>query len=120
MWTADGNLCPEAPHGAYGQRLTKFGHIAILTDMSTINISMPDPMRQYVESQAERGNYSASEYVRQLIREDQKRQQQEAQTLLHTLLSISASQLDNGDLAEVTVEELLATGRKSRARKKDR
>lgn len=42
--------------------------------MATMNISLPDPMKRWVESQAETGRYSnASDYVRDLIRRDQER-----------------------------------------------
>lgn len=42
--------------------------------MATMNISLPDPMKQWVEGQAETGRYSnASDYVRDLIRRDQER-----------------------------------------------
>ncbi|MBB3983680.1 antitoxin ParD1/3/4 [Sphingobium fontiphilum] len=42
--------------------------------MATMNISLPDPMKHWVESQAETGRYSnASDYVRDLIRRDQER-----------------------------------------------
>jgi antitoxin ParD1/3/4 len=43
-------------------------------DMATMNISLPDPMKEWVESQAETGRYAnASDYVRDLIRQDQVR-----------------------------------------------
>ena len=42
--------------------------------MATMNISLPDPMKQWVEEQADTGRYSnASDYVRDLIRRDQER-----------------------------------------------
>lgn len=42
--------------------------------MATMNISLPDPMKIWVEAQAETGRYSnASDYVRDLIRRDQER-----------------------------------------------
>ncbi len=78
--------------------------------MSTLNISMPDSMREYIEQQAERGQYSSSEYVRHLIREDQKRSAETERNLLWELLAISAKQLDDGDFADVTVESLMAEG----------
>ncbi len=56
--------------------------------MQTMNISLPDPMKQYVEEQVSAGGYSsASEYVRELVRTDQKRKTKEAleQTLLAAL-----------------------------------
>ena len=40
--------------------------------MTTLNISLPEPMRAYVDQQVAQGGYStASEYIRQLVREDQ-------------------------------------------------
>ncbi|ABS62668.1 MULTISPECIES: type II toxin-antitoxin system ParD family antitoxin [Alphaproteobacteria] len=43
--------------------------------MATMNVSLPDPMKDWVEAQAETGRYSnASDYVRDLIRRDQERQ----------------------------------------------
>lgn len=42
--------------------------------MATMNISLPDPMKEWVEQQARGGRYSnASDYVRDLIRRDQDR-----------------------------------------------
>ena len=42
--------------------------------MATMNISLPDLMKQWVEAQADTGRYSnASDYVRDLIRRDQER-----------------------------------------------
>ena len=42
--------------------------------MVTMNISLPDPMKRWVEGQADTGRYSnASDYVRDLIRRDQER-----------------------------------------------
>ncbi|PYE86558.1 type II toxin-antitoxin system ParD family antitoxin [Phyllobacterium leguminum] len=42
--------------------------------MATMNISLPDPMKDWVEAQAETGRYAnASDYVRDLIRQDQVR-----------------------------------------------
>ena len=44
--------------------------------MSTMNVSLPDEMRSFVEEQVDGGRYgSSSEYVRALIRRDQDRQQ---------------------------------------------
>ena len=57
--------------------------------MQTMNISLPDPMKQYVEEQVTAGDYSsASEYMRELVRADQKRNAREQleETLLKSLL----------------------------------
>lgn len=42
--------------------------------MATMNVSLPDPMKSWVEERARDGSYSnASDYVRHLIRRDQER-----------------------------------------------
>ncbi|MBW9069826.1 type II toxin-antitoxin system ParD family antitoxin [Agrobacterium pusense] len=42
--------------------------------MATMNVSLPNPMKEWVETQAKTGRYSnASDYVRDLIRRDQMR-----------------------------------------------
>jgi antitoxin ParD1/3/4 len=44
--------------------------------MATMNVSLPDQMKAWVETQAESGRYgNASDYVRDLIRRDQERQE---------------------------------------------
>ena len=86
--------------------------------MTTLNVSMPEAMRDYVEQQAERGQYSASEYIRHLIREDQKRTAEEERNYLWELLAISAKQLDDGDVEDLTLEQVLEEGRARRAAEK--
>lgn len=52
--------------------------------MKSMNISLPDSMRTYVEEQVTSGGYSTvSEYFRELVRQDQKRKATER---LETLL----------------------------------
>ena len=42
--------------------------------MTTLNISLPDTMKDFVERQAQQGSYSSSsEYVRALVRDGAKR-----------------------------------------------
>lgn len=42
--------------------------------MSTINISLPDTLKAFVDEQVNQGSYgTSSEYVRELIRKDQNR-----------------------------------------------
>jgi antitoxin ParD1/3/4 len=44
------------------------------TAMGTMNISLPDPMKSWVEDQAKSGRYAnSSDYVRDLIRRDRMR-----------------------------------------------
>ncbi len=44
--------------------------------MTTMNVSLPDNLKTYVDTQVQHGNYgSTSEYVRELIRKDHDRRQ---------------------------------------------
>ncbi|HBM60554.1 type II toxin-antitoxin system ParD family antitoxin [Salipiger marinus] len=54
--------------------------------MATMNVSIPDPMKAWVEERARDGSFSnASDYVRHLIRRDQDRARAVAQ--LQTAIS---------------------------------
>ena len=54
--------------------------------MATMNVSLPEPMKAWVERQAEGGLYgNASDYIRDLIRKDQQRK--EAIAALHAAIS---------------------------------
>jgi antitoxin ParD1/3/4 len=46
--------------------------------MQTMNISLPDPLKQFVDAQIASGRYSSvSEYIRELIRQDETRKARE-------------------------------------------
>lgn len=41
--------------------------------MATLNVSMPDAMREWIDAQVDGGEYAnASDYIRDLIRHDQR------------------------------------------------
>ena len=66
---------------------------------TSMNISLPEPMKSYVDAQVQSGDYgSASEYFRELVRRDQK---ERAQSRLEALL---LEGLDSGDPMPVTSE----------------
>lgn len=51
--------------------------------MATMNISLPDGMKDWVEEQAHSAYYSnSSDYIRDLIRRDQERRMTHFQTLI--------------------------------------
>ena len=51
--------------------------------MATMNVSIPDPMKDWVQDQIETGKYAnASDYVRDLIRRDQEKAEVLRQALL--------------------------------------
>jgi len=45
--------------------------------MTSMNVSLPEELKEYVEAQTKRGYSTPSEYVRELIRDDQKRRARE-------------------------------------------
>lgn len=84
--------------------------------MATMNVSLPDPMKAWVEAQTQDGRYSnASDYVRDLIRRDQDRQQAIAE-----LQQIVDECLASGRGARLDVEAFLARKRQQDARTEDR
>ncbi|ACP21690.1 conserved hypothetical protein (plasmid) [Sinorhizobium fredii NGR234] len=51
-----------------------FANAAIVICMGTMNISLPDHLKSFVDEQVAGGGYgSTSEYIRELIRRDQDR-----------------------------------------------
>jgi len=72
--------------------------------MKTMNVSVPEPMRDYVEQQVKTGGYgSVSEYIRDLIRQDQKRKAQEhlENLLLQGIDSGEATNMSDRDWVEI-------------------
>ena len=56
--------------------------------MATMNVSLPDPMREWVDTQVKGGEYAnASDYVRDLIRQDQRRLQTLKAAITHGMES---------------------------------
>jgi antitoxin ParD1/3/4 len=63
--------------------------------MATLNVSLPDSMRAFVDSEVASGDYgTASAYVQQLIRRD-KRRAEVRQMLLDGIASGSAGEYDD-------------------------
>ncbi len=79
--------------------------------MATMNVSLPDPMKDWVEAQARTGRYSnASDYIRDLIRRDQERAGKlaELQTLITDGLESGLSTRSMSDILEAARDQ--ATG----------
>jgi antitoxin ParD1/3/4 len=70
--------------------------------MATMNISLPDPMRDWVETQIEGGRYSNnSDYMRDLIRKDQERNDK-----LKALQSAITQGIDSGESGMLDMAEI--------------
>lgn len=75
--------------------------------MATMNVSLPDAMKRWVEAQAETGRYSnASDVVRDLIRREQER----AEKIAHMQRVITEG-VESG-ISERSVEEIVADARR--------
>ena len=69
--------------------------------MATMNVSLPEAMKSWVEAQARSGRYSnASDYVRDLVRRDQERAQKlaELQALISQGVDSGVSDKSMGDI----------------------
>ena len=65
------NSPPEAPPPP---SLPKFAKVGTLLGVVTMNVSLPDDLKSFVESQVTAEGYgTSSEYVRELIRRDRQR-----------------------------------------------
>src|SRR5437762_2451246 len=77
--------------------------------MQTMNISLPDQLKEFVDSQVESGRYSSvSEYVRDLIRIDEKRKTQERleALLMEGIQSSEPTEMTRQDWDDIRKEAL--------------
>jgi antitoxin ParD1/3/4 len=75
--------------------------------MQTMNISLPDQLKDFVDNQIGTGRYSSvSEYVRELIREDEKRKAQERleAMLMEGIQSGAPTEMTRKDWEEIRKE----------------
>jgi len=86
--------------------------------METMNISLPEPLKRYVDAQIAAGRYSsASEYVRELIQEDEKRKAEEGlESLLLEGLQGEETELTSADWKDVRKEALARIQARHQAR----
>ncbi len=77
--------------------------------MATMTVSLPDPMKDWIEAQIRQGDYaSVSDYVRDLVRRDRDRREREL-TLDELRKKLAASR-DSG-ISTRTVDEIFAEAR---------
>ncbi|GLQ56814.1 type II toxin-antitoxin system ParD family antitoxin [Devosia nitrariae] len=77
--------------------------------MATMNISLPEQMKEWVETQARSGKYgNASDYVRDLIRHDQERADKiaEFQRLVQEGIDSGPSDLTMEDVRRLARKDL--------------
>ena len=86
--------------------------------MESMNISLPEPLKQFVDGQISTGRYSsASEYVRELIRADEKRKaEDQLEARLLEGLNSPESELTKADWQAIRSEAMARV----QARSKDK
>jgi antitoxin ParD1/3/4 len=75
--------------------------------MQTMNISLPDQLKEFVDDQVGSGRYSSvSEYVRDLIRDDEKRKAQKKleAMLMEGIQSGKPTEMTRQDWADIRQE----------------
>ena len=78
-----------------------------VTLMATLNISVPDPMKDWVQSQVNTGAYAnTSDYVRDLIRQDQ-----ENRSKLKALQNAITSGIESG-VSDKSFDQIINQARK--------
>ncbi len=87
--------------------------------MESMNISLPEPLKQFVDGQIKQGRYSsASEYVRELIRADEKyRAEEELKVKLLEGLKSPASELTKADWKAIRSEAMARVQARSKTRR---
>ena len=86
--------------------------------MQTMNISLPDPLKDFVDAQINSGRYSSvSEYVRELIRSDEKRKAEDRlEAMLLEGMASQETELTRRDFGDIRKDALS----RLKARKKQR
>ena len=75
--------------------------------MATMNVSLPDAMKEWVEGRSQSGRYSnASDYVRDLIRRDQEREEK-----VRAMQILIDEAIDSG-VSPRSMQEILADARR--------
>jgi antitoxin ParD1/3/4 len=81
--------------------------------MATMNVSLPDPMRDFIQQRIDSGQYaSVSDYVRDLVRRDQSADQDEVRWLaeLDDSIALGLAEMEKGTLPELSTicDEIIA------------
>ena len=85
--------------------------------MTSLNVSLPEPTKKFIESEVKRGGYSTpSEYVRALVRAEQKRNAEDhlERLLLDGLGSGPATEMTRKDWDDVRRRVLRGKARRKK------
>lgn len=90
---------PGGGDGWHKLTVDEGGASILVMPMTSLNISLPQALKDYVESRVSAGGYSTpSEYLRELVRQDQRRQAEER------LEGLLLDGLASGESIEITPE----------------
>jgi antitoxin ParD1/3/4 len=79
--------------------------------MATMNVSLPDKMKQWVEEQVQTGRYgNSSDYMRDLVRRDQERAEarEKLQQMVDQALASGVNQKSPEELLEQVMSRAIA------------
>jgi antitoxin ParD1/3/4 len=80
--------------------------------MASMNVSLPEPLKAWVEAQAKTGRYAnAGDYVRDLIRSDQDRASN-----IDALQKLITDGIESGEARELDLPALLPKARAAQGR----
>lgn len=88
--------------------------------MATMNISIPASMRQFVEAEAAEGEFTASEYVRHLIRSAQEEKKRERRAQIAQYLALCEQQIVEGKSTVWDPKEAIRLGEELYKKQKKR
>ena len=79
--------------------------------MATMTVSLPDPMKDWIEEQVKRGDYaSTSDYVRDAVRRDRDRRDPNYQYTLEEFQQMLEDSANSG-ISEKTTKEIFEEAR---------
>ncbi|KKB10834.1 hypothetical protein VE25_15970 [Devosia geojensis] len=88
--------------------------------MATMTISLPEPMKAWIEEQVQKGNYaSASDYIRDAVRHDRERLDPDYPLTLEELRDMIAEGEASG-ISSKTLEEIFEEAQRIVAERRGR
>jgi antitoxin ParD1/3/4 len=88
--------------------------------MATMTVSLPDPMKDWIEEQVKRGDYaSTSDYVRDAVRRDRDRREPDRKLTLDELRDMM-SEAEAGGVSDKSLEDIFEEAMQIVAAKRSR
>ena len=88
--------------------------------MATMTVSLPDPMKEWIEEQVKRGDYaSTSDYVRDAVRKDRERLEAN-RPLTAEELQVMLDEAEAGGVSDKTLEDIFEEAMQKVAARRNR